>query len=175
MDIMTGIPQEKIDDIFKDVGLDGPKAGQMRDFCVAFVDCDYSGADAVRAAGYEGINAKQRAFQYQKDARIRKAIILLSVEAGKYNSLRVDFVLRKMLKGAQKAEDDNNLTAMARFIEMIGKHLGMFKEQIELTGKDGKAIEIEQRTKDDVTAFKSAIDGLAKRGGAREAPVDTKH
>lgn len=175
MDISTGIPQEKIDDIFKEVGLDGPKAQQMRDFVVAFIDCDYNGAEAVRVAGYEGANSRQRAHQYQQDPRIRKAITLLSVECGKHNTMRVDYVLRKMLKGAQKAEDDGNLTAMARFVEMIGKHLGMFKEQVELSGKDGKAIEIENRTKEDVSAFKSAIDGLAKRGGAREAPVDTKH
>lgn len=175
MDISTGIPQEKIDAIFKEVGLDGPKASQMRGFVIAFVDCDYNGAEAIRAAGYEGNAAKQRAHQYQQDPRIRKAITLMSVECGKYNSMRVDYVLRKMLKGAQKAEDDGNLTAMARFIEMIGKHLGMFKEQVELSGKDGKAIEIEQRTKDDVSAFKSTIDGLAKRGGTREASGDTKH
>lgn len=175
MDISTGIPQEKIDAIFEECDLMGPKAGQMRAFCVALLDCDYNSAEACRRAGYEGNNAKQRGWQYMQEPKVKKAITLLSVEASRHNQLRVDFVLRKMLKGAQKAEDDGNLTAMARFVEMIGKHLGMFKEQVELSGKDGKAIEIENRTKEDVAAFKSAIDGLAKRGGAREASPDTKH
>lgn len=175
MDLSTGMPQEAIDKVFAETGLDGPKADQIRRFCVAFVDNDYNGAEAARIAGYEGKNARQTAYAYQQDPRVRKAITMLAVEASKHNQLRVDFVLRKMLKGAQQAEDQNNLTALARFVEMIGKHLGMFKEQVELSGKDGKAIEIEQRNKDDVAAFKSAIDGLAKRGGAGKAPELTKH
>lgn len=172
MDVSTGIPQESIDKVFEASGLTAPMS---RRFVVALLDCDYNSSEAIRRAGYEGNNAKQRGWQMMQDPKVKKAVTLLSVEASRHNQLRVDYVLRKMLKGAQKAEDDGNLTAMARFVEMIGKHLGMFKEQVELSGKDGKAIEIEQRTKDDVTAFKSAIDGLAKRGGAGSTPVDTKH
>lgn len=46
----------------------------------------------------------------------------------------------------------------------IGKHLGMFKERVELTGKDGQPIQTE-----DVSARDTLIDrisGLAARSGA---------
>jgi hypothetical protein len=48
----------------------------------------------------------------------------------------------------------------------IGKHLGMFKERVELTGKDGNAIEFEQKVKEDADAVASAIAGLAERARA---------
>lgn len=45
----------------------------------------------------------------------------------------------------------------------IGRHLGMFNDKLALTGKDGGAIEIEQRIRDDADAVTSAIAGLVKR------------
>ena len=175
MDISVGLDTKKLDAIYKECNLDGPKQDQMRRFVLAIFDTDYNAAEAMRLAGYEGELARQRGWQYMQDARIRKAIQLLGVELGKHNMIRVDYVLRKMLKGADQAEKDNNLAALARFLEMIGKHLGMFSEKIELTGKDGDSIKIEQRTQEDVSAFKSAIDGLAKRGGEGDPSPVTKH
>lgn len=175
MDLSTGLQQDVLDKIFKECGMDTPKQERMRKFCVALLDCDYNSAEAARRSGYEGNNAKQRGWEYMQEPKIKKAIPLLAAEAAKHNSLRIDYVLRKMFRGAEKSEASENYPAMARFVEMIGKHLGMFKEQVELTGKDGKAIEIENRTKSDVADFKGSIDRLAKRGGEREAPGDTKH
>lgn len=45
----------------------------------------------------------------------------------------------------------------------IGKHLGMFKERVEHTGKDGEAIQIEQRVREDADAVASFLSGLAER------------
>jgi phage terminase small subunit len=45
----------------------------------------------------------------------------------------------------------------------IGRHLGMFNDKIAVTGKDGGAIEIEQRIRDDADAVTGAIAGLVKR------------
>lgn len=48
-------------------------------------------------------------------------------------------------------------------LDKIGRHLGMFKDKMELTGKDGGAIEMIDKT--DPIALKARIDELiAKRG-----------
>lgn len=56
----------------------------------------------------------------------------------------------------------------------IGKHLGMFKERVEHTGKDGGPIEIDQ-VKNDADAFTSAIAGIVARVGASSATGQTEH
>jgi phage terminase small subunit len=57
----------------------------------------------------------------------------------------------------------------------IGKHLGMFRERVELTGKDGNAIEFEQKVKEDADAVASAIASLAERARAHRVDGETQH
>lgn len=55
----------------------------------------------------------------------------------------------------------------------IGKHLGMFRERVELTGKDGNPIEMKVREDADVVT--SAIAGLAERARATRVAGETQH
>lgn len=57
----------------------------------------------------------------------------------------------------------------------IGRHLGMFKDRVEHTGKDGGAIEVEQRVREDADIVTSAIAGLAERARAGAVASDTQH
>lgn len=56
----------------------------------------------------------------------------------------------------------------------IGRHLGMFKDRVEHTGKDGGAIEFDQ-VKNDADAFTRAIVGIAARTGAGSGASETQH
>jgi phage terminase small subunit len=56
----------------------------------------------------------------------------------------------------------------------IGRHLGMFKDRVEHTGKDGGPIEIEQ-VQADADAFTRSIAGLAARGTAGSGTGETEH
>jgi phage terminase small subunit len=56
----------------------------------------------------------------------------------------------------------------------IGRHLGMFKERVELTGKDGGPMQINQ-VEDDADAFTRSITGLVARRGAGSEAGDTQH
>lgn len=56
----------------------------------------------------------------------------------------------------------------------IGRHLGMFKDRIEHTGKDGGAIEIDQ-VRNDADAFTRSIASLAARGRAGSGAGETQH
>lgn len=56
----------------------------------------------------------------------------------------------------------------------IGRHLGMFKDRVEHTGKDGGPIEIDQ-VKSDADAFTRSIAGLASRAGTPGGASETQH
>jgi phage terminase small subunit len=56
----------------------------------------------------------------------------------------------------------------------IGRHLGMFKDRVEHTGKDGGPIEMEQVVAD-ADAFTRTIASLAARGRAGAGDSETQH
>jgi phage terminase small subunit len=56
----------------------------------------------------------------------------------------------------------------------LGRHLGMFKDKVEVTGKDGGAIEIDQ-VRHDADAFTRSIVGIAARSGTPGGTGKTKH
>ena len=57
----------------------------------------------------------------------------------------------------------------------MGRHLGMFKDKVEHTGKDGGAIQVEQRMRDDADVVASAIAGLVERQRAASVAGETQH
>lgn len=56
----------------------------------------------------------------------------------------------------------------------LGRHLGMFKDKVEVTGKDGGAIEIDQ-VRSDADAFTRSIARLAARTGEGGRTSETEH
>lgn len=56
----------------------------------------------------------------------------------------------------------------------LGRHLGMFKDKVEVTGKDGNPIEIDQ-VRNDADAFTRSIVGLAARARAGSGTGETEH
>lgn len=56
----------------------------------------------------------------------------------------------------------------------IGRHLGMFKERVEHTGKDGGPIQHEQ-VKNDADAFTGRLAGLIARRGTGSGAEETQH
>jgi len=59
-------------------------------------------------------------------------------------------------------------------LEAIGRHLGMFKDRVEHTGKDGGPIQYDQ-VKTDADAFESAITRLAAARGTGSLSSETEH
>jgi len=60
----------------------------------------------------------------------------------------------------------------AAFMTLLGKVL---PTQLEHTGKDGEAIQIEQKIKEDADAVSSAIAGLVERSRAGSVASETQH
>lgn len=135
---------------------------RQRIFCEEYLK-DLNATQAVIRAGYKGKNAKQVAFQMMENKAIRIAIDGLRAERSRNTDVTKDFVLRGIQKAIRLAEESGNLNALLRGHELLARHLGMFIERTEISGPDGEAIKTEQKIKEDVADFTSAIARLAKR------------
>jgi phage terminase small subunit len=127
---------------------------------------DFNGTKAVARAKYESKNPKQLACDLLKNPGIRFAIDGLKAQRAENSDVTSDWVLKKIVDTITRCEteDDYNPNAILRGTELLAKHLGMFIERTEISGKDGEAIKYE-KVKQDADDFTSAIASLAKRHG----------
>lgn len=68
-----------------------------------------------------------------------------------------------------------NAAGVLKGAELLGRHLKLFTEKVEHTGKDGGPIEVDQRVKEDADAVASALARLAERARAHGVDEQTKH
>lgn len=138
---------------------------KQRVFCEEYLK-DLNATQAAIRAGYASKNAKQVAYQLMENQAIRIAIDGLRAERSNHSDVTKDFVLRGIQKALRLAEEAGNLNALLRGHELLARHLGMFVERTEISGPDGEAIKMEQKIKEDVADFTSAISRLARRGSS---------
>lgn len=107
---------------------------------------DFNATQAAIRAGYSPASAKFYASKLQNDPRIKKAISELTdatqtIAQAKLN-INVERVLRELSKVA--FSDDTRIATKDKLkaLELLGKHLGMFKEKHEISGQGGGPIEI---------------------------------
>ncbi len=140
---------------------------RMKTFCEEYL-VDLNATQAVVRAGYKTKYPNRVAFQLMENPAVRISIDALRAERSKSSDVTKDFVLRGIQKAIRLAEESNNLNALLRGHELLARHLGMFVERTEISGPDGEAIKMEQKVKEDVADFKSAITRLASRGRTSE-------
>lgn len=118
---------------------------------------DFNGTQAAVRAGYSEKTARTTAAEYLAKPNIRAAVDRLLDDRLKLASIRAESVLMHLdevrLDAMQHVVDrDGNDVMLDRAsaiktLELLGKHLGMWRDKVELTGKDGGAIET-KATKD---------------------------
>lgn len=135
---------------------------KQKRFCEEFL-VDLNATQAVVRAGYNTKYPNRIAFQLMENTAVRIAIDGLRAERSKGSDVTKDFVLRGIQKAIRQAEESNNTNAVLRGYELLARHLGMFVERTEISGPDGDAIKMEQKIKEDVADFTSAIARLARR------------
>ena len=138
--------------------------GKQRAFCEEYL-VDLNGKEAVIRAGYKTNHPAKIAFQLLENPIIRVAVDALRAERSKMSDVTKDFVLQKIVKTLEKAEDDNNHNATLRAAELLARHLGMFVERTEISGPDGGAIELERKQKvfEEAEDFKNKIQDIRDR------------
>lgn len=141
---------------------------KMRAFVDEYMlDPKMNASEAVRKAGYKckPENANRIAVELLRHPTIRKEIEERKAARRERMELTEDYVLGKLVKIVEDTEDGNPQAAL-RGLELLGKHLGLYKDRQEISGPDGEAIQMEQKVKQDVESFKSRLARLATSGGA---------
>ena len=145
-------------------------AKQQR-FCEEYLK-DLNASRAVLRAGYKTANANRIGHELMQKEGVRFALDGLMTERADKVKVDANFVIQKVLKSLERAENKENETAVLRAAELLAKHLGMFVEKTEISGPEAGAIELERRTREDIAAFTSSIARLAGRDAANEDDGD---
>lgn len=124
---------------------------------------DFNATQAVVRAGYDTAHPNKIGSQLLAHPGVRAAIDQITLERADKSIIKPDYVLNKLKRTIEKAEADNNHAAVLRGLELVARHLGMFIERTEITGKDGGALEIEQRTKEEVASVLTALKSMSKK------------
>lgn len=122
--------------------IDGLTIRQRR-FAEEFI-VDFVGTAAALRAGYASEWADRQAHILMRHKGVKAYIDhLTKSKEAKIMSVDPDWVMQKIVAVVNKegARDGDVL----RGLELIAKHLGMFIDRTELTGKDGGPLEVEQR------------------------------
>lgn len=135
---------------------------RQRGFAEEYV-VDFNGTAAAIRAGYAKEYADRQAHQLVRHKGVMAYIehLTRSKEA-KAVSVDPDYVLQKVTEIIQKegTKDGDRL----RGLELLARHLGMFIDRQEITGKDGEALQIEtKRVEEDAAVFDHLLNGLRKR------------
>lgn len=138
-----------------------PKQQRFVDeYCV-----DLNATQAAIRAGYSPKTAGSQANRLLKNVNVAVAVARQQVRATEKVEVNQAWVLSKLVTNAEWAmRDERPTTVGLRALELIGKHLGMFVERQELTGKDGGPIETA-----DTTDARAELLGRIRRFAERAA------
>jgi phage terminase small subunit len=97
------------------------------------IDCN--GTQAAIRAGYSERTAQEQSSRLLSNAMVKEAVKKAMQEKSEECGVTAEFVL-KGLKGEAKLDTKKGGSASARVraLELLGKHRGMFREGIDLTG-----------------------------------------
>jgi phage terminase small subunit len=124
---------------------------RQRHFAEEYV-VDYNKTKAAERAGYSPSYADRMGHLLSRHEGIAFYIDHLSLsKAAKLMETNPDYVLRKIVDIIEKegVKDGDAL----RGLELIGRHHKMFTDKQEISGPDGKAIEVEQKTREEADSF----------------------
>ena len=143
---------------------------RQRAFCYEYV-VDYNASAAAVRAGYAIAYSDRQAHILLKHKGVARLIdeISQSKEA-KLVSVSPDYVIQKVTEIVTRdgTRDGDRL----RGLELLARHLGMFIDRTEITGKDGGAIELEQRrVEQEAMNFTSKIKALRDRALSEDDKV----
>jgi phage terminase small subunit len=112
--------------------------GYAREYVV-----DFNGTAAAIRAGYAPKNAEQQAHLLKKHEGIAFYVQhLTESKAAKITSVDPDYVIGQVTRIISK--DGTKDGDILRACELLARHLGMFIDRTEISGKDGEAIKYQE-------------------------------
>ncbi len=103
---------------------------------------DLNASAAARRAGYSESTAYAIGFELLKKPEIASAIAAAQQERANRTEITADLVLSDILRIGRSAEDVGQFAPALRAQELLGKHLGMFADRVQVTGKDGESLSL---------------------------------
>lgn len=145
--------------------------GKQRSFVEEYL-VDLNAAAALRRSGYRGAETSlaKMANDMLTHRGVRFAIDYLKAQRAEKSDVTSDYVIREIVGIVENVKGENPQAAL-RGLELLAKHLGMFIERTEITGKDGEALKYE-KVREDANDFTSAIAKLAERERAKRMDGD---
>lgn len=131
------------------------------------------GSSAVLRAGYKTSNPNRLATELLSHPLVKAEIDLRMKELKTEGEVTKEYIIQKLITIVEDTEKGNPNAAL-RGLELLGKHLGLYKERQEISGPDGEAIRMEQKVKEDVADFTSRLSRLANTAGAGGVSVFPK-
>lgn len=135
---------------------------RQRAFAKEYV-IDHIAKHAAIRAGYALTNAEQQGYLLLQHKGIQAYIAELKASsAAKIMTVDPDYIIAGITRILSK--DDAKDSDKLRGYELLARHLGMFIERTELTGKDGGPLEVDQRRiEEEADAFTAQLRQLQKR------------
>lgn len=109
----------------------------VEEYCI-----DYNATQAAIRAGYSPKSAEVTACRLLRNAKICEAIDQKRVKIAEKAELSAEWVLRELARNHELAKGIGELAASNKALELIGKHLGMFKDKVEMTGENGAPLNV---------------------------------
>jgi hypothetical protein len=135
---------------------------RQRQFCKEYV-VDFNGQAAAIRAGYATKYADRQAHQLMKHRGVARYIEHLTTsQSAKIMSVDPDYIIQGIVNIIQKesGKDGDKL----RGYELLARIKGLFIDKQEITGKDGGAIEVEQRQiKEEADQVIHLLNSMRKR------------
>lgn len=131
---------------------------------------DFNASAAVRRAGYQTKYPERVGYQLVRHPGVKAMIDAMTAERASKSVVKPDYVVNKIIKTIERAEENGQHNAVLRGCELLARHLGMFIERTEISGPNGEAIKYEQ-VQEAADAFTSAIASIIDRRGEDETSL----
>lgn len=131
---------------------------------------DFDGTAAILRAGFNTKYPNRMSYEYLHNPAIKACIDQMTLNRAAESSLKPDYVMNKIKRTLEKAEQEGNHTAVLRACELLARAMGLFVERKEISGPNGDPIEL-KRVKDAADAFTSSMRSLIERAGEGTVPL----
>lgn len=106
---------------------------KQKRFCEEYV-IDMNAAQAAIRAGYSVKASKQVASRLLTYANVQQYIADLRNEISQKTQITQELVINQIMEAHEGAISDGNWSAALKASELLGRHLGMFKDKVEHSG-----------------------------------------
>ena len=101
---------------------------QQEQFCLEFIK-DLNAVRAAIRAGYGEQHAKKNAWTIIRNPAVAERISDLKADQTKRTKIEADDILRRLVRIAEKTEQEGDYNAAIRYLELLGKHQAMWTDK----------------------------------------------